>query len=63
VKQLTSITLQNVVVHRVVEGTATVNFGESPADPLCVLQPVEVLKAVYCELDFDLPYGDVVYEY
>jgi acetoacetate decarboxylase len=63
VRQLTSMTLQNVVVHRILEGSATVKFGESPADPLSVLQPVEVLKAVYCEVDFDLPHGEVVYEY
>jgi acetoacetate decarboxylase len=61
--QLTSMTLQNVVVHRIVEGSGTVKFGESPADPLSMLQPIEVLKAVYCELDFDLPYGEVVYDY
>lgn len=63
VRQLTSTTLQNVIVHRIVEGSATVKFGESPADPLSILQPTEVLKAIYCELDFDLPYGEVVYDY
>jgi len=63
VRHLTSVTLQNVVVHRIVEGNATVQFGESPADPLAILKPLEVLKAVYCELDFDLPYGEVAYEY
>src|ERR1700682_682782 len=63
VMQLTAMTLQNVVVHRVLEGSATVKFGESPADPLFKLQPIEVLKALYCELDFDLPHGEVVHEY
>jgi acetoacetate decarboxylase len=63
VRQLTAMTLQNVVVHRVVEGNATVDFGKSPADPLYLLQPLEVLKGIYCEVDFDLPYGAVVHEY
>jgi acetoacetate decarboxylase len=57
------MTLQNVVVHRIVEGNATVQFGDSPADPLAMLKPLEVLKAVHCTLDFDLPYGEVVHEY
>jgi acetoacetate decarboxylase len=61
--QLTAMTLENVVVHRVVEGNATIDFGKSPADPLYLLQPVEVLKGIYCELDFDLPYGEVVHQY
>lgn len=63
VSQLTAMTLQNVVVRRVVEGNATVEFGKSPADPLHRLQPLDVLKGIYCELDFDLPYGEVVHEY
>jgi acetoacetate decarboxylase len=63
VRQLTAMTLQNIVVNRIVEGNATVDFGKSPADPLYLLQPLEVLKGIYCEVDFDLPYGEVVHEY
>jgi acetoacetate decarboxylase len=61
--QLTAMTLQNIVVNRIVEGNATVDFGKSPADPLYLLQPLEVLQGIYCEVDFDLPYGEVVHEY
>ena len=63
VYQLTAMTLENVIIHRVVEGSATVEFGKSPADPLSLLQPLEVLKGLYCEIDFDLPYGEVVHDY
>jgi hypothetical protein len=50
-------------VHRVVEGNATVSFGVSPADPLYLLEPVEIVRGVYCEMDFDLTYGKVVHDY
>jgi len=29
---------------------------------ICIFR-AEVLKAIYCELDFDLPYGEVAHEY
>ena len=61
VKQLTATTLQNVVVHRVIEGKATV--GLSPTGPLSLLAPLEVVGGFYCELDFDLTYGEVAYDY
>lgn len=63
VMQLTSNTLENVVVHRVVEGNATVTFGVSPADPLYLLAPLEIVAGIYCELDFDLTYGEVIHDY
>ena len=63
VKQLTALTMQNMVPHKLLEGKATVDFGTSPEDPLHLLRPIEVLKGIYCELDFDLSYGEVVYRY
>ena len=63
VSQLTATTLENVVVHNVVEGNVTVSFGNSPADPLYLLEPVEIIQGLYCELDFDLTYGEVIYDY
>ena len=63
VKQITSNTLENIVVHKVVEGNATLSFDVSPADPLYLIEPVEILKGIYCEIDFDLTYGDVLYDY
>ena len=63
VSQLTANTLENIVVHSVVEGNATVSFGISPADPLYLLEPVEIIQGIYCELDFDLTYGEVIHDY
>jgi acetoacetate decarboxylase len=63
VMQLTATTLQNFIVHRVMEGSATIEFGRSTADPVYLLQTIEVIKGLYCELDFDLPHGEVIYEY
>ena len=63
VKQLTANTLANVVVHRVVEGNATVSIGISTADPLYLLEPLEIIQGIYCELDFDLTYEEVIHDY
>jgi acetoacetate decarboxylase len=63
VKQLTATILQNIVVHRLVEGSATVKIGSSDEDPLHLLQPIELVKGIYSELDFDLVHGEVVYDY
>jgi acetoacetate decarboxylase len=63
VMQLTATTLQNVVVHKLLEGNATIQFGRSQDDPVWLLEPEHILKGIYCELDFDLTYGEVVYEY
>ena len=63
VRQLTATSMQNVVVHRFEEGTATVVFGNSAADPLNLLEPIQVLKAIYVEADFDLTHGEVAYDY
>lgn len=54
-------TFQNVVVHRVIEGKAIVAL--SPTGPLSLLAPLEVIGGFYCELDFDLTYGEVAYDY
>lgn len=63
VKQITANTLENVVVHKIVEGNATLSFGVSPADPLYLIEPVQILQGIYCEIDFDLTYGEVLYDY
>jgi acetoacetate decarboxylase len=61
VKQLTATTFQNVVVHRVIEGNVTV--GLSPTGPISLLAALEVIGGLYGELDFDLTYGEVAYDY
>lgn len=63
VKQLTATTFQNVLVHRVIEGKAAIDFGMPPTGPLYSLAPLEVIGGFYCELDFDLTYGEVVHDY
>jgi hypothetical protein len=63
VMQLTATTLQNITVHKLVEGNATLSLGSSPADPLHLLEPTAILKGLYCEADVDLTYGEVVYDY
>lgn len=63
VYQLTATTFENIVIHRVIEGDATIEIGQCGADPLYRLKPVEVLKGMYCEIDFDLTYGTVIHNY
>jgi acetoacetate decarboxylase len=63
VMQITANTLQNIAVHKIVEGNATLSLGVSPADPLYLIEPVEILQGIYCEVDFDLTYGEVVHDY
>ena len=63
VMQLTATTLQNITVHKLIEGNATLALGGSPADPLYLLEPTAILKGLYCEVDVDLTYGEVVYDY
>ena len=63
VMQITTSTLENVAVHKIVEGNATLSLGVSPADPLYLIEPVEILQGIYCEVDFDLTYGEVVHDY
>jgi hypothetical protein len=31
--------------------------------PLYLLEPVEIIQGVYCELDFDLTYGEVIHDF
>jgi acetoacetate decarboxylase len=61
--QLTATTLQNIKIRTVVQGHATVEHRASPADPVYQLEPIEMLGGYYCELDFDLGYGEIVHDY
>lgn len=62
-RQLTATTLQNVQVRMVVQGHAAVEYRPSPSDPLYLMEPTETIGGYYCELDFDLGYGEVVHDY
>jgi acetoacetate decarboxylase len=61
--QLTATTLQNVKVRMVVQGHAAIEYQPSPSDPLYLIEPIETIGGYYCELDFDLGYGEVVHDY
>jgi len=63
VMQLTSTTLENNKVKQAYTGRATLEFGTSPVDPLQKIAIKEVLGATYELQDFDLVYGEVIYDY
>ena len=64
VMQLTSTTLENFVLHKLVVGRgATVQFHPSPADPFHTIPVREVAGGWYYNADFDLGYGTVVHDY
>jgi acetoacetate decarboxylase len=63
VKQLTITKLENYAVKTGYTGSATLEFGMSPADPLHRIEVVQVLAGYYVQNQFDLPHGDVLYNY
>ncbi len=63
VMQLTSTTLENLKVHRVYTGKATLEFGTSPADPFHRVPIKEVMGGRYTSSDFTLTYGEVIHDY
>ena len=63
VMQLTSTTLENIKVHRVYTGKATLEFGTSPADPFHKIPIKEVMGGMYVNRDFTLTYGEVIHDY
>lgn len=63
VMQLTSTTLENLKVHKVYTGKATLEFGTSPADPFHKVPIKEVLGGRYSNWDFTLTYGEVIHDY
>ena len=63
VYQLTATTLQNIKVHALYKGAATLEFGMSPADPLHKIPIVEVIGGTYLNADFTLPWGEVIHDY
>ena len=63
VMQLTSKTTENVKVHKVYTGKATLEFGTSPVDPFHKIPITEVMGGRYTNFDSTLPYGEVIYDY
>ena len=61
--QLTSTTLENVVVRDVHKGPATLRFGQSPADRLHDITVREVVGGYYYHTDFTLNDGAVIHDY
>ncbi len=63
VAQLTTMTLENVIITKADEGPSCVNFKSSPADPLGMFEVVEVVRGFYFEGQYDIPYGEVLHDY
>ena len=63
VYQLTATTIENIKVHTLYKGAATIEFGMSPADPLHKIPVVEVVAGTYGNADFTLPWGEVLHDY
>jgi acetoacetate decarboxylase len=63
VMQLTSTTLENLNIHRVYTGKATLEFGTSPTDPFHKIPIKEVMGGRYTNWDFTLTYGEVIHDY
>ena len=63
VMQITSTPLENFKIKQLYKGKATLEFGDSPADPLHEIVIKEVQSGVYINVDFTLTYGNVIYDY
>lgn len=63
VLQLTSTTLQNVVVREVHKGPATLRFGLSPADRFQEIPIADIIGGYYYHTDFTLADGSVIHDY
>jgi len=61
--QLTSTTLQNIVIREVHKGPATLRFGLSPADRLHEIPVREIVGGFYFHTDFTLEDGIVIHDY
>jgi len=63
IKQLTARNLENVRVHEVWTGPATLELRPNAQAPVYRLPVVEVIAGFYWVADFTLPMGQVWYDY
>ena len=63
VHELTHIHYERAQTHLLVGGDATVEFGQSPSDPLHIFEPLEMVAAFYVKQDVELPMGRVIHRY
>jgi len=61
--QLTSRTLENLVVHECWRGQATMEIRPNAQAPVHKLPVLEMLDGFYWVCDFSLPMGEVIYDY
>jgi acetoacetate decarboxylase len=61
--QLTSTTVEGLVIKHLQVGAAQLTFESSPTDPLGRIPVLEILNASYSESSFVLGYGQVVHDY
>ena len=64
VHELTLIQYKRFTTHLIVGGEATVEFEQSPSDPLHIFGPLdERVEAYYVKQDVELPLGKVIHRY
>ncbi len=63
IKQLSTSTVKDTVVHKVFMGEAKLEFGSTTDNPLKSIPILKLVRCVYSELDFTLDYGEVVFDY
>jgi acetoacetate decarboxylase len=63
VKQLTARTFQDVIIHEIWTGPATIEIRPNAQAPAHKLPVVEMLEGFYWRADFTLTFGRVLYDY
>jgi acetoacetate decarboxylase len=63
IHQLQRFKLQNYKYTRLWRGEGSVSFGDSPNEELLPLKPTEVVSGFYMEVDWILPWAEVIWDY
>ena len=63
VHELPHIHYERAQIHLLVGGEATVEFRQSPSDPLYIFELLEMVAAFYVKQDVELPFGRVIHRY
>jgi acetoacetate decarboxylase len=63
VLKLTTTVMDPYVIHEMYMGPATLEFGDSPSDPLGQIPIEEIVYSETTVHDFTLGYGEIVYDY
>src|SRR6266700_800533 len=63
INQLLRFKLQNYKYTRLWTGEGSVSFGDSPNEELLPLAPTEIVSGFYMEVDWILPWAEVIHDY